>query len=80
MTAYVPEDLDAYFAEVGEAIESFAAKHGLLLEKYYHDSPSWSLGFGHPKGGQAKLEVSALSPEATLVSCVWWIAETPCRA
>jgi len=71
--AYFPADLDAYFAPLSATLNSFAERHGLLVEKYYHDSPSWSLCFGHPKGGQAKIDVSAESEEHICVQAVWWV-------
>jgi hypothetical protein len=71
--SYMPRDLDDYFAPIGGVIGDFAQQHGLLLEKYYHESPTWSLCFGHPKGGQAKVDVSADSEQHVVVQGIWWL-------
>jgi hypothetical protein len=71
--AYFPRDLDEYFTPLSATLNSFVERRGLLLEKYYHESPSWSLCFGHPKGGQAKIDVSAESNEQVCVQAVWWV-------
>jgi hypothetical protein len=73
MSALSPEDLDSYFAPIAGTLAAFASTRGLLLHKYYHDAPAWSLCFGHPAGGQAKVEVSAKSEDDVQVSAVWWL-------
>jgi len=70
---FVPSDLDAYFEPLSLALNAFASERGLLVERYYHESPSWSLCFGHPRGGQAKLDVSAKSEEEVVIQAVWWL-------
>src|SRR5579862_6687490 len=49
---------EAWFAPLSQAIDDVARKHNLLLEKYYHEAPSWALRFNHPRGGQASVTVS----------------------
>ena len=73
MPPFYPSDLDAFFSPIAVGVVDFAEEQGLLLEKYYHDSASWSLCFGHPNGGQAKVELAAVDPEEVQVSAVWWV-------
>lgn len=72
MFAIEPEDLESYFASIAKTLTAFASTHGLAVQKYYHDAPAWSLCFGHPLGGQAKIEISAVSEANVQVSAVWW--------
>ena len=51
------EEQDAWFEPISDPICQFVSKHGLYLDKYYHESPSWDLRFGHPLGGNASIEV-----------------------
>ncbi len=73
MSPFCPPDLEAFFEPVAVAVLQFAEAQGLLLEKYYHESATWSLCFGHPKGGQAKVEIAAVGPEEVQVSAIWWM-------
>jgi hypothetical protein len=50
--------LERFFAPLAPAIVDLVERHNLLLEKYYHEAPMWSLEFGHPAGGQARLDVA----------------------
>ncbi len=58
---------------MADGLSAIAMKYGLVVERYYHDAPQWFLGFGHPLGGQAKIEVSASEPEEVTVSATWWV-------
>jgi hypothetical protein len=49
---------EAWFAPLSQVIGDVARKHNLLLEKYYHEGPSWTLRFNHPQGGQGSVAVS----------------------
>ncbi len=68
-------DYEAYFSPISEALQVFAIKHNLLVEKYYHEAPVWSLCFCHPEGGSAKLDVSRGNDEFVELRPVWWIDE-----
>lgn len=50
-------ELDRFFAPIANALEDFAEKHNLRVERYYHDAPSWYFIFRHPKGGVGKMEI-----------------------
>lgn len=69
---YMPPDLSAYFAPLREPLTTFAADHGMILQKYYHDAPTWSLCFGHPNGGQTKIDVTAVSDSEVQIQAIWW--------
>jgi hypothetical protein len=73
MPPFYPSDLDAYFSPIGVRVVEFVEEQGLTLEKYHHDSATWSLCFGHPNGGQAKVELAAVGPDEIQVSAVWWV-------
>lgn len=63
---------EAFFAPVSAGILRLASDRGLKLEKYYHEAPSWSLLFRHPKGGVAKVEISKKEDGRVGVGGVWW--------
>jgi len=67
------EELERYFRPVASALEEFASNHNLLLERYYHDAPAWSLRFAHPAGGSATVDVTRGSAGSFTVSGTWWL-------
>lgn len=69
---------EAWFAPLSECVGNVARRHNLLLEKYYHESPSWSLRFNHPRGGQASVTVSNGGPEVAKVGSVWHLDDYNC--
>lgn len=69
---YIAE-LERFFAPVAHHIDDFASQHNLLLEKYYHEAPMWSLGFAHPAGGQARLDVARTKDDGLSVGASWWL-------
>ena len=66
-------ELERFFAPLAAAIAGFAERHNLLLEKYYHEAPMWSLEFAHPAGGQARLDVARRKDERLSLSATWWV-------
>lgn len=65
--------LEQFFGPLARHIDDFASRHNLLLEKYYHEAPMWSLGFAHPAGGQARLDVTRTEDNGLAVSASWWL-------
>lgn len=65
--------LEEYFAPLAACLEDFAARHHLLVDRYYHDSPSWALCFAHPRGGSAKIDVVRAAEGALEVHSIWWL-------
>ncbi len=53
----------------------FAADHNLAIDEYYHESPSWSFRFRHPKGGAAAIEVDRLDDLTVRILGNWYIDE-----
>ena len=70
-----PASFDEYFAPLAEVLETMASTEGLTLERYYHETPTWSLCFAHPNGGQAKIDISATSHNEVTVQAIWWLDE-----
>jgi hypothetical protein len=68
-------ELETFFRPIADALTAFARQHNLKLEKYYHQSPSWSFTFRHPQGGVAKIQVCRESAEAAGLLCFWWYDE-----
>jgi len=66
-------ELERFFAPLAPAILDFVERHNLLLEKYYHEAPMWSLEFSHPAGGQARLDIARNKDQRLLVSATWWV-------
>ena len=62
---------DAWFAPMAEALQAFAKRHNLFLDRYYHHSRSWSFRFNHPRGGQASIAVHHYEGDAAGVGFSW---------
>jgi hypothetical protein len=65
-------ELEAFFARIADTSFSFASRHDLKLEKYYHDAPVWSFLFRHPQGGIGKLDLAREGRECLKIWCHWW--------
>jgi hypothetical protein len=65
--------LEKFFEPLAGCIEGFAARHNLRLDRYYHESPSWSLRFSHPLGGSAAIDVLRVAAGALEVRSHWWV-------
>ena len=62
---------DQWFGRIATPINDFVDAHGLVLDKYYHDVPSWDLRFGHPRGGNASIQVMNAGDVARFCT-VWY--------
>jgi hypothetical protein len=65
----------AFFDGISAILSKFATKHNLAVDKYYHESPTWSFRFRHPKGGGAAVHVERLNESAVRVNGSWYIDE-----
>jgi len=65
--------LDLFFSQIADVMNHFASRHNLLLNKYYHQYPSWRFNFRHPKGGLASIEVVKASDESLKIYGCWWL-------
>ena len=63
---------EAWFAPLADVIVGFAREHNLMLKRYYHDSPCWSLNFNHPAGGQATIQIGN-GGEVAMIGTLWWL-------
>ena len=72
MEAYEVE-YDKFFSPVIGLVTQFAKAHGMTLEKYYHEAPVLTLGFGHPLGGQSKIDVERADDKQVQVEPVRWL-------
>jgi hypothetical protein len=71
-----PEDWEkirAFFEELSPILFGFAAARNLEIDKYYHDSPSWTFCFRHPKGGAAGIHVERISDSEIRIGRDWYI-------
>jgi hypothetical protein len=68
-------ELDRFFAPIADILTAFARQHNLKLERYYHQAPSWSFTFRHPRGGVGKIEVCREDACKVSVLCGWWYDE-----
>ena len=50
----------------------FANRHNIKIEKYYHESPTWSFLFRHPSGGIAKIDLARKSESTLGIWRYWW--------
>lgn len=66
------DEQEEWFGRIAAPIKNFVVRHGLVLDKYYHDGPSWDLRFGHPLGGNASIQVTNAGDVARL-STVWYV-------
>ena len=60
-----------FFRRIARMLHSFAAEHNLLIEKYYHDGPSWDFIFQHPLGGFACINVEMVDEEHINMCAAW---------
>ena len=67
--------LDRFFAPFTTSIERFAERRNLVVIKYYHEAPSWALGFQSPLGkfGFGKLSLSKSDANALELSAAVWV-------
>jgi len=71
-----PEDWEkirAFFEELSPILFGFAAARNLEIDKYYHDLPSWTFRFRHPKGGAAGIHVERISDSEIRIGRDWYI-------
>jgi hypothetical protein len=67
------EILEPFFASISDKLNEFASKHELLLERYYHESPSWRFSFRHPRRGVGCVEVMRVFDDSIKVYIYWWL-------
>jgi hypothetical protein len=68
-----PRVAEQWFAPIAGVLTSFAERHHLLVDRYYHDSPSWTFRFNHPRGGQGSVGVSWNAGEIASIYSSWHV-------
>ena len=64
--------LEAFFNPLAPVLERFADEHNLVVDRYYHDAPSWDFRFRHPSGGEAYVEVRRAGEDVINIVTAWW--------
>jgi hypothetical protein len=67
--------IKAFFQKHSAVLLDFATDHNLAVDEYYHESPSWSFRFRHPKGGGASVILERLNDSTIRISGNWYIDE-----
>jgi hypothetical protein len=65
-------ELEMFFRPIADVLAGFARRHNLILEKYYHEAPSWTCSFRHPDGGIARIEIRRETNKTVALVCCWW--------
>lgn len=66
-------DYEAFFSPISELFVAFAKNNNLVVQKYYHDAPCWSLCFSHSSGGVGRIDLKRKSESILGISGIWWV-------
>lgn len=66
-------DITSFFETISEPLNEFAAKFGLVIDKYYHNGPDWTFRFSHPLGGSCHIQVMRTENDSVWVALGWYI-------
>jgi hypothetical protein len=65
-------EITSFFETISESLNEFAAKFGLVIDKYYHDGPDWTFRFAHPLGGSCHIQVMRTANDSVWVAFGWY--------
>ncbi len=65
--------LEQYFSKISKVLEDFANRHNLQIDKYYHQSPSWTFRFRHPKEGIGQIAVVRQGENSVKIHPGYWL-------
>ena len=65
-------DLTSFFEAISQPLNEFAAKFGLVIDKYYHDGPDWTFRFDHPLSGSCQIQVIRVEKDSVWVAFSWY--------
>jgi len=68
-------NIRAFFGTISAILSEFATRHNVAVDEYYHESPSWSFRFQHPKGGCATVHVERLNDSTVRLNGAWYVDE-----
>ena len=66
------KEIRAFFDRIDVTLNAFAERHGLFIDKYYHDAPDWTFRFGHPKEGNGQIEVMKNGSDRVNLYLCWY--------
>jgi hypothetical protein len=69
------KNVKTFFQGLSPILSTFAATHNLAIDEYYHESPSWTFRFRHPKGGAGGIHVERVDDSTIRVGSSWYIDE-----
>ncbi len=78
----VMQPIYAAFREMAPAIEAFAHRHQLAVERYRRDAANWTLRFARVTGGEASIVISYRESTGHVfdISAIWWIDDYDARS
>jgi hypothetical protein len=69
------KNIKTFFQRLSPILSTFAAAHNLAIDEYYHESPSWTFRFRHPRGGAGGIHVERVDDSTIRVGSSWYIDE-----
>ena len=71
----VPAEIVDAFRAVAPAVEAFARRNDLLIERYRRGKPAWELRFARQVGGEAAVTISYRERTGHVldISVTWWV-------
>jgi hypothetical protein len=69
------KNIKTFFQRLSRILSTFAATHNLAIDEYYHESPSWTFRFRHPRGGAGGIHVERVDDSTIRVGSSWYIDE-----
>jgi hypothetical protein len=69
------KNIKTFFQGLSPILSTFAGTYNLAIDEYYHESPSWTFRFRHPKGGAGGIHVERVEDSTIRVGSSWYIDE-----
>src|ERR1700719_2338493 len=69
------KNIKTFFQRLSRILSTLAATHNLAIDEYYHESPSWTFRFRHPRGGAGGIHVERVDDSTIRVGSSWYIDE-----
>ncbi len=67
--------LEAFFSKISKVLKGFANRYNLMIDKYYHQTDSWTFRFRHPLGGHCHIHVHKCGEEHVELGVSWQICD-----
>jgi len=77
----IPEEIVEAFRSVAPALEEFARRHNLLIERYRRGKAAWELRFARGLGGEATVAITYREATGHVldVTALWWLDDFDSR-